>query len=397
MRNVVRRASERIRVGLVVHAMRVAGAEVLVTQIIRQLADRIEPTVFCLEEVGALGHQLRDRGIDVVSFGRRPGLDVRVAWQMSRELRARRISVLHTHQYSPFFYSALARVLSGTSVRIVFTEHGRHHPDLVSRRRRVANRLVFERLADEVNAVSRFSADSLRDVEGFEHSRIDVIENGIETGRYEAVADRDGLRRTIGLDRRRRYIANVARFHPVKDQATLLRAFRQVADVRADADLLLVGDGPLRPQLEQLARELHVGDRVRFLGVRPDVPDILRAVDVFALTSVSEAASITLLEAMAARLPVVVTAVGGNPEIVRHDVDGFLVPRADAPACASALLRVLDDARGASAMGAAGAARVREHYRLDRTIERYFAIYAALAGQAPRHVPSSEGIADAKC
>ncbi len=139
------------------------------------------------------------------------------------------------------------------------------------------------------------------------------------------------------------YLACVARFHPVKDHATLLRAFAAVAAARDNVDLLLVGDGPLRGELERLTRQLGIQSRVRFLGVRSDVPDLLRAVDLFTLTSVSEAASLTLLEAMASFLPVVVTAVGGNPEIVRHEKEGLLVPRADAPATAAALLRLLGD------------------------------------------------------
>ena len=108
--------------------------------------------------------------------------------------------------------------------------------------------------------------------------------------------------------------------------------------------------GPLRGDLEYLVHGLGIEGRVRFLGVRYDVPDLLRAVDVFALTSVSEAASLTLLEAMASRLPVVVTAVGGNPEIVRDGVEGLLV-RGDADAAAAAFLRLLDDPAAAARMG----------------------------------------------
>ncbi|HVS37880.1 MAG TPA: glycosyltransferase, partial [Gemmataceae bacterium] len=195
-------------------------------------------------------------------------------------------------------------------------------------------------------------------------------------------ADHAELRRQLGLDPYRRYVAMVARFHPVKDHAMLLHAFAKAAASRPDVDLLLVGDGPLRGELQALTARLGIGGRVRFLGVRSDVPDLLRAVDLFALTSVSEAASLTLLEAMASRLPVVVTAVGGNPEIVRHDVEGLLVPRGDAAAAAAALLRLLDDPTAAKAMGEAGRARVEERYQLSRTIEAYWRLYQRLGGRS---------------
>ena len=131
----------------------------------------------------------------------------------------------------------------------------------------------------------------------------------------------------------------------------LLQAFARVASAREDVDLLLVGDGPLRETLTDL-RFAWLKCRVRFLGIRADDPEI-RALDLFALTSVSEAASLTLLEAMASGLPVVVTAVGGNPELVRDGIDGLHVPRGDASSTATAILQILDDPSLASKMGKA--------------------------------------------
>jgi glycosyltransferase involved in cell wall biosynthesis len=358
--------------------MQVAGAEVLVAETVRRLAGQIDPTIFCLDGVGPIGERLQAEGVEVVCLGRRPGRDWRVVWRLAREVRARGVELLHAHQYSPFFYAALARLLSGRSPRVILTEHGRHFPDVVSPLRRTVNRLFFDRLADAVSAVSAFSARSLARVDGFSGERIEVIENGIEVSRYGPAADRGALRRRLGLDVDRRYVANVARFHPIKDQAMLLRAFARVAAVRPDVDLLLVGDGPLRPDLEALVRELGVGPRVHFLGVRPDVPDLLRASDIFALTSISEAASLTLMEAMASAVPVVVTGVGGMPEIARHGAEGLLVPRGDDRAAAAALLRLLDDPAEAAALGAAGRARALARYRLEQTIAAYLRLYQRL-------------------
>ena len=365
-----------IRVGFVVHVMNVAGAEMLVAETIRRLGSRIEPVIFCLDQVGVLGERLQSDGVPVLSLGRREGLDLRVSRRMAREIKQRRLQVIHGHQYTPFFYGAIAARLSGVRPRVIFTEHGRHYPDVVSTGRRLANRVLFDRLAHHVNAVCHFSARALSEIDGFAAGRIQVIENGVDLPRYAPDTDVTTLRKKLGLDPERRYITTVARFHPVKDHRTLLQAFAKIAPLRPEVDLLLVGDGALRQELQQLAVELGIDARVRFLGVRDDVADLLHASDVFALTSVSEAASITLLEAMACSLPVVVTAVGGNPEIVRDGVDGLLAPRRDVQAIANALLRLLRDDALALEMGRSGAERVRQTFQLDRTIERYYSLYS---------------------
>jgi glycosyltransferase involved in cell wall biosynthesis len=368
-------AGRPVRVGFILHVMQVAGAEMLVAETIRRLGARIDPVVYCLDAVGPLGERLRGEGIDVVAFNRRPGFDLGVSRRMAADIRARRLEVLHAHQYTPFFYGAIAARLSRTHPRVIFTEHGRHYPDVVSARRRWTNRWVLDRFAAEVNAVCEFSARHLAEEDGFDARRIAVIENGVDTPRYGRAPDLASARGSLGLDPARRYIATVARFHPVKDHVTLVRAFAACAAARSDVDLLLVGDGILRSDLERLAADLGVRDRIHFMGVRDDVAAILAAVDVFALTSLSEAASLTLLEAMASGLPVVVTAVGGNPEIVRDGIDGLLAPRGDSAAIAAALGRLLDDPQLARALGASGTARVRERFQLDRTIGRYYELY----------------------
>jgi L-malate glycosyltransferase len=293
---------------------------------------------------------------------------------MARDIRARRVEVIHAHQYTPFFYSSVAGRLSRRQPRVIFTEHGRHYPDVVSRRRRLINQLLLGRLADRINAVCQFSADGLLH-DGFSGTEIEVIDNGIDPSRYGASTERAALRARLCLDSKRRYVAAVARFHPVKDHATILHGFGRLATRLHDVDLLLVGDGPLREDLERLTASLGLTTRVHFLGVRADVPELLQAVDAFVLTSVSEAASITLLEAMASAIPIVATAVGGTPELVRDGQDALLVQRGDSGAIAHALERVLSDRPLASALTASARERVQTRFTVDRTIARYRDLY----------------------
>lgn len=368
-----------IRVGFVMHWMRVAGAEMLVDRMIRDLGSQIVPTVICLDEIGPLGEQLRREGIEVVCVERRPGRDFRAAWRIAKLVRSRQIEILHAHQYTPFFYSAIAQLLGGWRARLVFTEHGRHFPDHVSSLRRFANRHVFSRFPDRINAVCQFSADAVRDLDGFRRRPIQVIYNGVDPNEFRPAADRPALRRELGLSPDRKYVVTVARFHPIKDHRTLLTAFARVAQHLPEVDLLLVGDGPLRAELEAQCRELGIADRVQFWGVRRDVARILQAADLFVLPSISEAASLTLLEAMACGRPVVVTDVGGNPEIVREGVDGLRVPRGDSVAMAAAIERLAGDAEQGASFGASARQRVCDVFDQSSAIRQFARLFEELS------------------
>lgn len=385
--------------------MQVAGAEVLVKQLIERLGDRIEPTVFCLDDVGELGYRLRDQKIPVIVLDRKPGFDLNVAKRLADEVRSRKTEVLHAHQYTPFFYAALARVRYRAKVKILFTEHGRHFPDVVSTKRRLANRILLQHYAEVTTACCDFSTEALRRVEGF--SRAFTLANGVSLSdlppRGES-SQQNQLRTKLGLDLHRPYAACIARFHPVKDHATLIRAWAKVHHRLPEARLLLVGDGEERDNIERLIVQLStnagsiptpqqgesnlihtpaagssLADSVKFLGIRDDVGDILRAINVFTLTSVSEAASLTLLEAMASECASVVTNVGGNPEHLREAVDGYLVPRADDETLADRLVDLLSDPETASEFGRSARRRVQEKFNLIDTVNSYYRHYQTLS------------------
>ncbi|WP_020474810.1 glycosyltransferase [Zavarzinella formosa] len=371
-------ARRPIRVGFAIHVMQVAGAEVLIEETIRRLGPAIEPTILCLDAIGTIGERLIARGVPVICLNRKAGRDWGVARRMAAEIKQRRIQVMHAHQYTPFFYSALAKLWCGGSFRLIQTEHGRHYPDIVNPKRRFVNRLFLDKLADETNACCHFSAKALCRNDGFVGSKIGVIENGVELSRYRPDRDVFAAKRLIGLDPARRHVGCVARFHPVKDHAMLMRAFIQLAAKLPDVDLVLAGEGQLRPNLEKQAADAGITHRVKFLGVRSDVPDVLAALDLFALTSVSEAASLTLMEAMATARPSVVTNVGGNPELVRNGLDGLLVPRGDSAACAEAMGKILSDPALATKMGQSARQRAETTFNLDVTVRAYHDLYVKL-------------------
>lgn len=367
------------------HKMQVAGAEVLVKQIIEQLGEQIDATVFCLDGLGELGQQLLDAGTPVITLGRKPGMDWNVSKRLASEINNRKIDVLHAHQYTPFFYAALARLRHRVSSKILFTEHGRHYPDVVSTKRRLANRWILQHYADISTACCDFSTAALRNIEGFPNAF--TLRNGVDVRQLPGRGgekEKAALREKLGMERGRPYAACIARFHPVKDHATLIRAWHAVNRSLSQAKLLLVGDGSEKSSLESLINKLGGDDRgfassIEFLGIRHDVDQILRAVDVFTLTSVSEAASLTLLEAMASECASVITDVGGNSEHLRESVDGYLVPRGGDEALAKRLVQLLRDPDTARQMGASARQQVRANFNLSDAVSKYHKHFRSLA------------------
>ena len=171
----------------------------------------------------------------------------------------------------------------------------------------------------------------------------------------------------------------MARLAPVKDHGTLLDAFGRFRAARPDAHLTLVGDGPARSALAGSAARLGLAGAVTFAGERAEIAPLLAAFDVFALSSLSEGISLTLLEAASAGLPVVATRVGGNEEVVIDGETGILVPAADPAAFAEALAAVA--ARSDRAlMGARGRARVERRFSVERMAQAYARVYAEVLG-----------------
>jgi glycosyltransferase involved in cell wall biosynthesis len=229
-------------------------------------------------------------------------------------------------------------------------------------------------LSDCVVSVSADAAHVARELERVPAHKLRLLRNGIDVSAF-----------SVGSSKAKtgQRVIHVARLNIIKDQPTLLRAARLVADALPGFRLDIVGDGPERAALLALRNELQLQEHVAFLGERADVPELLAAADVFVLPSVGEGLSMTLLEAMASSLPVVCTDVGGNPEVVAAGETGLLVPPQQPAALAAALLALLRDPARARRLGAAGRHRVEVEFDVRRVVASYEALYRALL--ARRH------------
>jgi len=367
-----------IRIVHLVSTLGIGGQEMVILSLVRHMdRSRFTPVVFALSESGPLAERITGLGVDVEVIGN-PGMS---RWakvrSLNTRLRAQRVDILHTHNPSPHQYGAAARLLGGVPA-LIHTKHGRNV--LLSRAGQWAE-LVAGRLSDLIVPVSSDAAEVARQVERVPAHKLRVIRNGI-------AIDGAPVAHVLPEGRPPRAI-HVARLNHIKDQVTLLRATRRVADQVPGFTLEIVGDGEMREPLHALARDLRLDDVVHFLGMRDDIPALLANADLFVLPSLSEGVAITLLEAMVAGLPVVASDVGGNREVVVPSLTGLLCPAGDTEALADAILETISDPVRARAWGRAGRDRAAREFNILRTVAAYEAAYQEIVS---RKQPRRTGI-----
>jgi glycosyltransferase involved in cell wall biosynthesis len=341
---------------------------------------RFEPVVACLRLDGELLADLGELGLRPVVFDvggsmLRPRTALVVA-RIARYLRANGIALVHAQDLYTNTLGTLAAALAG--VPCIVTRVDLNH-SVIGYKRPVLG--FVSRRADRV-LVNALCIREMVIREGVEPDRIVVVRNGLDLEAF----DRAARRAPEAPAPEGGGIVSIANMHhPVKGQTDLLLALKEVVRERPEAHLVLVGDGVRRPHLERSARQLGIADRCHFLGHRLDGPAILSRAAVAVSSSHAEGISNAILEGMAARLPVVATAVGGSPELVRDGVSGYLVPPGAPAPLARRLVDLLASAPRRRRMGEAGRRIVEREFGVDQMRRSYDALYEDLTGlKVPR-------------
>ncbi len=360
------------RIAYVIGELDKGGAEYQLYELLRHLdRRRFAPGVFVLAPGGWWVEPIRALGVPVEELPRRGSADVRRLARLRAALQRFAPHLLHTILWSGNSYGRLAALGLGIPVviaaeRVVTPYRGWQ--------------VVVERALDRVTDAYLVNCEAIAawqvERKRLPREKIEVIPNGIDLGRLPLFAlDRRGARSAAGLRRDRRLVAGVGRLDAQKDFPTFLRAAAMIAAEFPDVDFLVVGEGGERAALEALARRLGLGARVVFTGLRHDVPRLLAAVDVLALTSLYEGFPNVLLEAMATGAVAVATDVGGCRELVTSGETGLLVPPRAPAAVAAAVGRVLRDPALARRLATAARQRVEGAFSIDvmarRTMDAY--------------------------
>jgi glycosyltransferase involved in cell wall biosynthesis len=351
----------------VVPDLRVGGAERHVTTLLPRMdPHRFSTSVVCIGEEGDLFSALPAAGIEACALKLPKRKALRALRELVRIMRRTQPDVVVVRGYN-------AEVLGRVAARITGVEHSIvwvHNIGDVAVRdgvRVVADRMLT-RWTSAYFGVAEAQRAYMVDELGYPDEKIRIIHNGVDPLLFNTKTDRTVLAEFDIADDAP-VVGILAALRPEKDHETLLRAARLVIDDLPSARFLIIGDGPTRQRLETLANELGIRSHMRFAGARDDVDRLLRAIDVFTLSSHTvECFPMALLEAMASARPAVCTSVGGVPEMIDDGASGYLVPPKDPVQLADRLVRLLSHPEAARRMGMAGRARIEVAFDLNRSV-----------------------------
>ena len=364
-----------IRVMHVVQSLEVGGLENGVVNLLNQLSDqRFKHVVCCLTHAGRLAERIQSKDVEIVEMGLPTDRFRFPVMKLRRLLRHWAPDIVHTRGWGTIDAIIAAR-MAGVS-RVIHGEHGReaNDPKGLNPKKNLIRRALSP-MVDRFVCVSDDLRRWLTSTVGIAERKVVTVHNGVDIDRFQVPA-RDVARRQLGLGATEFIIGTVGRLDPVKDHLSLLNAFAPIAKRSPKARLLVVGGGPMRQIIESQILSLGFSGQVLLLGDRQDVETIMNALDVFALTSIAEGISNTILEAMASRLPVVATRVGGNPELVQDGTTGQLVEARDVVALTTAFAGYLDDSEMCVRHGAAGRIRTEKYFSLERMAADYAELYS---------------------
>ncbi len=371
---------------LVVDSLEVGGAERHVVDLALALRRKGHEVAVTCSAAGELSDLLDRANVPVRALlGRLVKRRVSVAYarEIGRLVRDQRFDVVHAHIYASAAASALATL--GTGVPLVVTEHT--EGAWQGRRAHFVSRLICRR-ARRVIAVSTPIRRRLIERDGVSPEKISLVPNAV-------IPAPDTLPRSPGAPPEGWHegplVGVVARLQPEKGIANFLKAAARISSSCPEARFLVVGDGPLREELLRLANRLGLRERVRFLGHRADARDLIGLLDVLAVPSLTEGTPLTVLEAMAAGVPIVASAVGGVPDQVRHGKEGLLVPPEDPAALGDALLELLQDPGLARRLGEAARRRADSEFAHATMVQRIEAVYGAALGWPSTQSAAPEG------
>ncbi len=365
------------------------GAERVIANMISSInTEHYRVILGCSGDPSWLLSKVKECRVEVKHFKRNKVYDLKFLFDIWKTIRRENIDIIHSHMFTMNFYGTVA----GTMARrpVIVTIHDRVY-DLRTAKRVRAYRIIGC-LASRTVAVSEEIKEVLINKVGLSSRKVTLVQNGVNLDHYsDPKSAFTEVKEVLGVPPTSPVVGIIGLFHPVKGHSFFLKAAFQIIREVPTTYFVMVGDGPLRQNLEALAQSLGIRGKVIFTGFRDEIPEILTAIDVCVVPSLSEGLSMALLESMAAGRPIVATRVGGNCEAIRDGKDGILIPPSDHIALAKSVVTLLRNKSLCNQLGQSARTTASERFSLKQMVESYETIYEEARDFLPKHSESPRG------
>jgi glycosyltransferase involved in cell wall biosynthesis len=358
----------------ITHSLNVGGLERVVVDLAKGFKGMgYSVDIACLSETRPLGEEAEKQGHRVFSLGKKTGRDWYLMPRLAERIRTGCYEIVHTHNTAGLVYGGTAGLLARVP-RIIHTEHGKEPGFENKRLLNIAEHFLIRRVSHVV-AVSEDLKSTVVSSAKLMCGKISVIPNGIAVNDFYQPSLRDGTRSALGIGRDEFAIGSIGRLVPLKNHRFLIHLLNSLRDDLPKMKLVIIGDGPMRVELEKECMDMMLSNRVLFLGERRDIPGLLAALDLFVHPSLTEGISITLIEAMAARKPIIASDVGGNPEVINSYHTGILVSLDRVQEWIEIIRRMVRDNGLREDLSEKARRRAIENFSLERMVSSYANIY----------------------
>lgn len=365
---------DNIRVMHLLYSLETGGLEKGTATLVNNMNSEIfESSICCLSGLGTSLKLIKNEEIKIFDMKTGDAHELFLFLRLAKLFREQRIDILHAKGWPALFDGVLGARIAGVPV-VIYSEHGKNIDDFYDiKKRRVWTRRLLAPLIDKIITVSEELKRGLVEITGLNEKQIVCIHNGVFFP--DICVENEKKRREIGLEQNDILIGTVGRIDPVKNFDIFIRSAEEVLKKFPYVKFLLIGDGPIKGELESLTTELGLSKQVIFLGERNDVAELLKIMDIFVLPSKSEGLSNTILEAMSAGLPVIATDVGGNSELVIDGETGILIQPGDVSALATEIINLLQNDEKRRKMGKAGFVKAKREFSIEKMVKSYEELY----------------------
>jgi sugar transferase (PEP-CTERM/EpsH1 system associated) len=361
----------------VLYSLDIGGMENIVVNLVNKLNPMyFSSSICCLGFVGRFEENVAQDRVKIFNLHKRPGHDPFLFLRLGTLFKRENVKIVNTYNWAGFFDGVLGAKIANVPV-IIHSEHGKEYEDLdgIKRRRALTYKLILPIIPNAVVTVCEALKNDFIKLTNIKNEKIITIYNGVELEKFNPNIDIKKKKKEIGCNEEDIIIGTVGRLDPIKDYSTLIYAAKSVIEEFSNIKFLFIGDGAEFSKLKNLTHTLNISQNTIFLGSRNDVPQLLKIMYLFVLPSLSEGLSCTILEAMAAKLPVIATNVGGNPEIVINGKSGILFKPKDYHSLAKYIIDLIKNSTKAYDMGKYGFERIKRDFNLSKMISAYESLY----------------------